>query len=150
MAKPQFGRAVQKIGRTVLEPLGFRFHNDSEPGMGAYSFLKSWKGGFDQGIGLYPSLRSRAFYVELGVTRDNRFFWANFTEAGVWRDVGLRTRLGQLVLAEGLKVDPDRRDSAPYHDQSSLEDALRISIEQALLHGPAVWDRFGKRLLESD
>jgi len=141
MAKPQFGRAVQKIGRTVLEPLGFRFQNDSEPGMGAYSFLKSWKGGFVQGIGLYPSLRSRAFYVELGVTRDNRFYWANFTEAGVWRDVGLRTR---------LRVDPDRRDSAPYHDQSSLEDVLRISLEQALLHGPAVWERFGKRLLESD
>src|SRR2546427_7652569 len=82
MAKPQFGRAVQKIGRTVLEPLGFRFHNDSEPGMGAYSFLKSWKGGFDQGIGLYSSLPSPAFYDEMGVNRYNLFFWGNFTSAG--------------------------------------------------------------------
>src|SRR5256885_15590694 len=99
MAKPQFGRAVQKIGRTVLEPLGFRFHNDSEPGMGAYSFLKSWKGGFDQGIGLYPSLRSRAVYVELGVTLDNRFFWADLTEAGVLRGLCLRTPLRPLLVA---------------------------------------------------
>ena len=104
-----------------------------------------------QAIGLYTSRNSRAFTVELGVLPGNFDISVAVSETSpTFRELGVRVRLGELVLPEGLHVDPFRRDFVPYDDQRSLEDALRISMEQALLHGPAVWERLGRRLLQPD
>ena len=131
----------------MLEPLGFIFHKADAPGYGVYSFLRPWKAGWNQGIALQAGVRSRAFSVELGVVRKN--FWRSspFDDMGPWRKFGLRKNLGEIAHESDPSVDFDWIE---YHNAAGVEEALRQALEQALEHGPAVWARFGKRLLESD
>jgi len=92
MAKARFRRAVERVARPIIEPLGFEFYVQNEPGYGgAYLFLRPWKSGWMEGIALYTGLRSRAFTVDLGVVRLGSFFMASPLEnMGPWREFGLR------------------------------------------------------------
>src|SRR5437879_3809327 len=130
MAVPRFRRAVEKVARPLIEPLGFEFYVQNEPGLGgAYEFLRPWKRGWMEGIALHTVPRSRAFAVELGVVRLGGFLMASpFDNMGRWREFGLRERLSRLV--RDWPWDPG--GLIPYHDQSSLDEAMRVAIEQAL------------------
>jgi len=152
MAEPRFRRAIDKVAKPILEPLGFSLRIHSEPGYGGvYTFLRSWKAGYMQAIGLYTSRNSRAFTVELGVLPGNFDISVAVSETSpTFRELGVRERLGKIVSTPGLHVDSFHRDFLEYKDQASLEDALRRTIEQAIYHGPEVWERMGRRLLEKE
>lgn len=144
MPTPRFHRAVEKVARPMLEPLGFRFHKADEPGYGLYSFLRPWNAGWNHGVALQTSRSSRAFRVWLGVVQSD--FWSSaLAEVGPWRECGLRKRLGRVVHTS----DPQLEDSdfIEYADQAGLEEALQYTIEQALVYGPTEWEHMGRRLL---
>ncbi len=147
MAAPRFRRAVDKVARPLLEPLGFTFHPADAPGYGVYAFLRPWKAGWNHGIALQTNRNKRAFAVELGVVRDNFWRSSHFENMGPWREFGLRLDLGEVIHASNPEID---FDFIEYQDQNGLEEALRQSLGQALAFGPAVWERMGSRLLASD
>lgn len=143
MAKPRFRQAVEEVARPMLEPLGFKFEKVDEPGSGAYSFLRPWQAGWNQGIALQTSLRGRGFAVEIGIVKSN--FWQSpHSEMGPWRKYGLRRRLGSIVRPD---VQSDERDFVPYTDQENLEEALRRELLLALECAPTEWELMGNRLL---
>jgi hypothetical protein len=146
MAKPRFRRAVEKVARPIIEPLGFEFYVQNEPGYGgAYSFLRPWKGKWMQGIALHTRRGSKGFTVELGVVTIGGFFMSSpFENMGPWREFGLRKDLGEIVHATDPLVD---FDFIAYQEQADLEEVLRQTLEQALEYGPAEWERMGRRLL---
>ncbi len=131
----------------MLEPLGFKFEKGGEPGLWHYEFLRPWKAGWNEGIGLYTSLRARGFAVEIGVVSGKGFFWSAMGETADWREVGLRTRLGRIARPE---VSSPLRDFVPYSDQASLEAAVRRELQLALEYAPAEWGRMSRRLLKEE
>jgi hypothetical protein len=150
MAKARFRRAIENVARPMLEPLGFSMKVDNEPGYGGlYSFVKAWKGDWNQAIGFQTSRISRAFAIEIGVVRGG-LWWAASSEVGPWREIGLRRRLGLLLHPKTQGIDPYERDFCPYSDQASLETAMRNQIEFVLVHAPSAWERMGDRLLKKE
>ena len=115
-----------------------------------YAFLRPWKHGYSQGIGLYTSYHSRHFTIELGVVPANFFAALSDEKAFLKRELGLRERLGLIVHGDRHDLSSWDRDWVPYEDQASLEEPVGKWLGLALVHGPAVWDRFGRALLDSD
>lgn len=152
MAAPRFRRAIEKIAKPILEQHGFSLRVHVEPGYGGtYTFLRPWKAGYKQAIGLYTARQSRAFTVEIGIVPGDFDLTIAVTESSsTFRELGLRERLGQIVSTPGLHVDSFHRDFVEYKDQASLEEALRRVIAQAIEHGPAVWEHMGRRLMEKE
>ena len=135
-----FRRAVERTGRSVLQPHGFNLSPGKDSGILAY--LRPWRGDFLQGIGAY-TIRGAAFGVDVGLVRKGLDFgYALPWESGMWKQTGLRQQLGLL--------DPEPPDDRVYHysDQKSLEAELERVFQLALRLGPPVWERFGRRLLE--